>query len=269
MKLAMDNLIPLLEEASSGLLDLAQQGEVRSEGNAVLIEYEFYDDDVFRNASALAGAFERMKQSQRLITARSGSPWEGAGMDRHTWIEYHYSYYVVTLVSLVDIALVLTNSVFRLGNRERDCKSDIITRNWWVAQTPVKDAIAELAKLVQPHKEGRNVHVHRGKIQPIAEVMGSKLLDQLKIFSFVDWAGKPVVPREKLEQGYGIELPKISVRLEQERTELRSRLVAVLDGLYPVYRQKSGELHEKWKADIEQKSKAKAPIKREYSPRKH
>ena len=90
MKLAMDNLIPLLEEAKAGLLDLAQQGEVRSEGNATLPEYEYYDDDVFRNASALVDAFERMKQSQKLIAASGGNPWEGAGIDRHTWIEYHY-----------------------------------------------------------------------------------------------------------------------------------------------------------------------------------
>jgi hypothetical protein len=136
MKLAMENVVPLLEEAKFGLVALAEKSEVRREGEATLLEYEFYDDDVFRNAGAAVEALDRLGQSQRLIEAASKGSWEGSGLDRHMWIEYHYSYYIVTFVSLADIALVLTNSAFRLGNRERDCKPDTITRNWWVAQTP-------------------------------------------------------------------------------------------------------------------------------------
>ena len=245
MKLAMQNLQPLLEEAGEELRKLTEQGEVRADGNASLLEYEFYDDDVFRIAGALAEGVERLEQSQRLIEAASESGWNGAGLDRHAWIEYHYSYYVVTLVSLADIALILANSVFRLGNRDRDCKPEIITRNWWVAQTPVKAALEEFAKFIQPYKEGRNQHVHHGRLQPIAQVMGSKLLDQLKLLSFVERVGKPVVPSAILEKGYSIEIPKISGRLDQERAEVVTRIVTVFDGLYPVYKQKSEELHER------------------------
>jgi hypothetical protein len=254
IKLAMENLRPLLEEAKGGLLGLAEQGEVRSEGDATLLEYEFYDDDVFRNASALVDAVERMEQSQGLIETAGKVSWEGAGLDRHTWIEYHYSYYVVTLVSLADIALILTNSVFRLGNRERDCRPDLITRNWWVASTAAKEALENLAKLIQPYKEGRNLHVHQGKLQAIAGVMGSKLLDQLKLFSFVERAGKPVVASAVLEKGYAIEIPKISGRLNQERAVIKDRIVAVLNALFPVYKLKSEELHEKWRPVIEKRA---------------
>ena len=256
VKLAMENLGPLLEEAGKGLLELGKAGEVRSEEDAALFEYEFYDDDVFRNAGAAVEAEERLEQSQRLIEAASNRSWDGAGLDRHTWIEYHYSYYVVTLVSLADIALVLTNSVFRLGNRERDCRADLITRNWWVAQTPAKQALDDLAGLILPYREGRNLHVHRGRLQAISEVMGSKLLDQLKLFSFVDRAGRPVVPSAILEKGYAIEIPKISGRLDQVRTDVRAKLVTVFDALYPVYKQQSKGLHEKWRPVIDQKAKA-------------
>jgi hypothetical protein len=262
IKLAMENLRPLLEEAGDGLRALTEKGEVRSEGDATLLEYEFYDDDVFRNAGALVDAVERLEQSQRLIETATKSGWDGGGLDRHTWIEYNYSYYVVTLVSLADIALVLANSVFRLGNRERDCKPDLITRNLWVAQTPAKVALEELAKLVQPYKEGRNLHVHRGRLQAIAEVMGSKLLDQLKLFSFVERAGKPVVASAILEKGYSIEIPKISNRLDRERPAVEARVVAIFDGLYPVYKQKSDELHEKWRPVIEKKIEMASLAKR-------
>jgi hypothetical protein len=261
IKLALENLRPLLEEAGEGLLELAQQGEVRSEGDATVLEYEFYDDDVFRNAGAAVDALERLEQSQRLIEAASKSTWDGAGFDRHTWIEYHYSYYVVTLVSLADIALVLTNSVFRLGNRERDCKPDLIARNWWVAQTPAKAALEDLATLIRPYREGRNLHVHRGRLQGIAKVMGSKLLDQLKLFSFVERVGKPVVASAVLEKGYSIEMPRISGRLEQERADVTARIVTVFDALYPVYKQKSEELHKKWRPVIEKKAELAGAVR--------
>jgi hypothetical protein len=256
IKLAMENLRPLLEEAKGGLLGLAEQGEVRSEGDATLLEYEFYDDDVFRNAFALVDAFERMEQSQRLLETAGKVSWDGAGLDRHTWIEYHYSYYVVTLVSLADIALILTNSVFRLGNRERDCRPDLIIRNWWVAGTSAKESLENLTKVIRPYKEGRNRHVHQGRPQAIAEVMGSKLLDQLKLFSFVDRAGKPVVASAILEKGYALEIPKISGRLDLESAEIKGRIVTVLDALFPVYKLKSEELHEKWRQVIEKRAKA-------------
>jgi hypothetical protein len=256
VKLVLENLRPLLDRAGKGLLQLAEQGEVRSKGNATLLEYEFYDDDVFRKAGTLIEAVERLEQSQRLIEVAGKQGWRGDAMDRHTWIEYHYAYYVVTLVSLADIALLLTNATFRLGNRERDCRPDLIVRNWWVAQTAAKDALEGLAKLIQPYKEGRNVHVHRGKLQPIAEVMNSKLLDHLKLLSFVERVGKPVVPSAILERGYRLEVPNISAALDRERAEVESRVAAVFDALFPVYKQKSEELHEKWRRVIERRTKA-------------
>lgn len=254
VKLALENLKPLLDEAQSELLERGEKGEVRCEGNALLLEYEFYDDDVFSKAGALIECMERMEQSQGLIETAGRPRWNGAGLDRHTWIEYNYSYYVVTVVSLADIALILTNSVFRLGLRERDCRQGSITGNWWVAQTPAKEALNNLARKIQPYREGRNLHVHHGRVQPIAEVMGSKLLDQLKLFSFVERVGKPVVPSEKLEKGYALEIPKIVARLEHERTEIKIRVVAVLDALFPIYKENAEKLQQKWRRVIEKKA---------------
>jgi hypothetical protein len=254
VKLALENLKPLLDEAQTELLQRGEQGEVRGEGNAVLLEYEFYDDDVFSKASALIDCVDRLEQTQRLIDVVGKPSWNGAGLDRHTWIEYHYSYYVVTVVSLADIALILTNSVFRLGLRERDCRQGLIAGNRWVAQTATKEALNNLANLIQPYREGRNIHVHHGRLQPIAEVMGSKLLDQLKLFSFVERAGKRVVPSAMVEKGYKMEVPKIVVKLEHERVEIKSRVLAVFDALFPIYKENAQELHQKWRRVIEKKT---------------
>lgn len=259
VKLALENIKPLLDEAQDDLIEVAKQGVVRREGDATLLEYEFYDDDVFSKAGALVECLDRLEQSQRLIETAGQSLWDAANLDRHTWIEYHYSFYVVTVVSLADISLMLTNSVFRLGISERDCKPSLITKNWWVAAQPdVKAALDDLSNLIKPYRVGRNLHVHQGKLQPIAKVMGSKMLDQLSLFSFVERAGKPVVPGTILAKGYSLEVPKITGRLEQERTEIRTRIEAVFDALFPVYKHKAEELHEKWRPVIEKKARMRA-----------
>ena len=251
VRLALENLRPLLKRAEVGLLKLAEKGQVRSEDDTTLPEHEFYDQDVFRKAGALVDAFDRLEQSQRLIETAPEAALHGAGLDRHTWIEYHYSYYLITIVSLADVALVLANGVFRLGNRERDCKQDLISRNWWVAQTPVKGALEGLAKLTRPHKEGRNRHVHWGRLQPIAEVMESKLLDQLKLYSFLQRVGKPVVASSILDQAYRLEITKISGTLDLERAQIEGGIVALFDALFPIYKSRSEELHQSWRRGME------------------
>jgi len=254
LKLALENIRPLLDEAQEVLERLAEQGEVRSDENVALREHAFYDDDVFSKAVVLMDCVDRLEQSQVLIDAVGKPGWSGAGLDRHTWIEYHYSYYAVTVVSLADIALILTNAVFRLGLRERDCKHSLIAGNWWVAKTPVKTALDNLAELIKPYRKGRNLHVHQGRLQPIAEVMGSKLLDQLKLFSFVERVGKPVVPSAAIEKGYELEVPRVVERLEQERTTIQAHIVAVLDVLHPIYKQKSEALHLAWLRAVEEEA---------------
>ncbi len=247
--LLLENLKPMLGEAGNALTKLAEEGEIRNREQVTLSEKEFYDYDVFRRFSKVIGAFERLEASQRIIEKAPRSSWESAGFDRHTWIEYHYSYYVLTLVSIADIATLLTNAVFRLGNRERDCKADIVIKNWWVTQTPAKGALEELSKLVNPHKAGRNIHVHRGELQSIAEVMGSEMLDRLELVSSAQRFGKPVADPVILDRAYEAEIQKIAGTLSQERSEICGSVVQLLDALFAVYAVKSAALRAKQKAE--------------------
>jgi hypothetical protein len=166
------NLQPLVETAGSKLTDLWKKGKWRNKGTSNFWEYEYYDYDVFTKLSSVTSATERLEQSQIFIrTFPKPRSYEKLRINQYTWIEYHYSNYIITLVGLFDIALTLTNSVFRLGNRERDCKADLISMNSWVVKTPVKQAIKDLDDLIKPHRESRNLHVHRGTLPDIATAM--------------------------------------------------------------------------------------------------
>lgn len=227
-KKVLDDLRPLLES------------EV-SKTNATTVELNgcvWYSDAIFTHTSAMQSAIENLERSQHFILSfpqpRRNSK---QGVRQHDWIEYHYSYYLITLVSLLDISLILTNAVFCLGNRERDCRFDLITENSWVARTPVASALDNVRKLVQPHKKGRNEFVHWGQAPKIASVMKSEYLKNLDRFSFIELCGKPVVDRKTLELAYKGQVKKISARLKVETDSIFDGVWKLFDKLEPIYDQ--------------------------------
>lgn len=247
-----NNLQPLLEAAGSKLKELWKEGKWRNKEPAKLLEYQWYDHNVFTQLSAIISATERLEQSQIFIrTFPKPRSYEKLRINQYTWIEYHYSNYIITLVGLFDIALILTNSVFRLGNQERDCKTDLITMNSWVANTPVQQALKNLDNLIKPHREGRNLHVHRGTVPDIATAMGEEELDLLKAISPVWLFGKLLIDRKIVDFTYKKHVGKICKALQTERNEIDNMIWQLFDNLLPIYVEKSTALHEKWRLIFE------------------
>lgn len=248
------NLRPLVDRAARELEALAQRGVVRSKAPPRLLEFEFYDYDVSYRASAVVSAVERLKQSQEFIKAfPRPRTYERRRINQHTWIEYHYSHFAITFVSLFDIALLLTNSVFRLGNRGEDCREHLIRKNRWVARTPVNAALRDLKKLIEPHKAGRNHHVHWGEVQSIAAELKSDDLDRLELISFARaLGGPPIIDARILDLAYKGHVKEICRRLEDARSEASAAIVQLFDRLLPIYTEKSNELREKWRKVLEQ-----------------
>lgn len=224
--------------------DEIKRGKVRKELKSVSGN-EWYHYDVFGHFVAITSGVDRLEQCQNFIrTFPRPRNYEKKGINQHTWIEYHYSYYVINLVSLFDIALRLTNSVFRLGNRERDCKPELIKMNSWVEQTPVKQALENLEQLIKPHKNARNLHVHRGKVPDIASVMKSDDLDLLKHLSFIQMRGfsVPFIDREIIDLAYKGHVKKICKKLQEERDNVHDVTWRLFDTLLPIYDEKSTAL---------------------------
>ena len=243
-KKVLDNHSPLIFKRE----DVIKRGKVRSDEKNELRECEWYHYDVFMNLLAIISGVGRLEKSQIFIrTFPLPRSYEKKGINQHTWIEYHYSHYVITLVSLFDIALRLTNSVFSIGNRERDCKPDLIMKNFWVKQTPVEQALADFDKLIKPHKDGRNLYVHRGKVLDIASVMKSDYLDRLKDLSSIQMLGfsEPFIGRENIDSEYKGHVKKICEKLQEERGNINDVIWRLFDTILPIYDEKSTALDEK------------------------
>lgn len=244
----LKNLQPVLEGSTKKLRKAISENKVRVKDESELWEHEWYSYEVFKCLSSLLNAVDRLRQSKIFIRKfpRPRS-YEKEGISQDIWIEYHYSYYVITLVSSFDIALILTNSVFRLGNQERDCKPNLILKNYWVRETPVKKSLIELNELIKPHRQDRNLHVHRGEMPNIALVMNSEKLDRLKLISLVQQLSEPRIDKNILDLAYNNQVKEISKRLNSETYKISTVLDKLFNGLMPVYVEKVKYLDEKWR----------------------
>lgn len=246
----MENIQPLLKLGADNIKKSAKKGKIQSKEKAELLEHQWYDYIVFFHLSSLLSGIERLQQTQNFIGSfPQPRKYQKKGINQYTWLEYHYSYYLATIVSLFDIALILTNSVFRLGNRDRDCKPDLIMNNSWVTQTPVKKTLSDLDQLVKPHREGRNLHLHRGQMPDIASKMKLEELDLLKIYSLVQMR-EPFIEQEFIDWGFKSATKEISQKLLEERHNVNNLIWRLLNDLYPIYDVKSTELHQKWNGII-------------------
>ena len=197
---------------------------------------ERYRVDVFQRAMAILNATERLEIC-RTFVRRFPSPrtYQKSGIGHHTWLEYHFGYYIILLVSLADVALILTNEVFGLGNQERNCKSDIIKSNDYIRGTKVKTALDALEVLVKPYRRVRNVHVHRGKSPDIPDLLNSEQLDQFMLTSKVALMSKPAKTPEILDLMFSGQAREIVQRMTGELDELQKVLSRLFDSILPTY----------------------------------
>jgi hypothetical protein len=203
-------------------------------GGGQLSKSVLYADAVFPFISALVSAFDHLERSQHFIKSfPQPRQNEEQGIRQHDWIEYHYSYYLITFVSLLDVSLRLTNAVFYLGNRERDCKFDLITENSWVAQTSVTSVLKEIRKLVEPFKTERNKFVHCGETPKFESIMESKNLKMLDRLSFIEIHGKAVVNKKTLQLAYKRQVIEILNKLKAK--SVFDEVSKLFNQLEPIY----------------------------------
>lgn len=233
----MERLRPQIKARIPKVREAARKGKVRIKDEYELSEQEWYDYEVFIHVSSIISTIDRLEQCQNFIKKfpRPRS-YEKEGITQDVWIEYHYSFYVISLVSLFDICLILTNAVFRLGNEEKNCKPDLIIKNSWVKDTSAKESLKKIEQLIKPHRHDRNLHVHRGKIPNIALVMDSEELDRIKLFSLVQRLDKPFIDKRLMDLVYNDETSKINSRLTEETNNIKISLSNLFDNILPVYR---------------------------------
>lgn len=229
---------PVIVKLSPKLLKRVQEtGEIRNKGPTVLESSEYYHVTVFQKASALISAVERLENSLTYIHKfPSPRTYEKKGIHQFSWLEYHYSYFVVTYDSLFDIALILTNTVFQLGISEKDCKPRIIEDNAWVKQTSVKASLVALEKIASIYGKKRNLFVHRGDIPDVKSITESDMLDLLKVYSTVHQHSEPIVPLDLIDNVFKYEGKKIIAELDDDVIKAWKAVARLFDSLLPIYK---------------------------------
>lgn len=116
MKRVFENVKPTFDRSAERLKKAALKGKIRAESEEAITESQSYQFDVFKRANAVLDCVYQLEDIRKFIK-RFPSPrtYEKEGISQYRWIEYHYSFFVVTLVSMRDTSLILVNAVFRLG----------------------------------------------------------------------------------------------------------------------------------------------------------
>jgi len=232
---------PVILKLSPKILKRVEEtGKIRNDGIEEIEASEYYHVSVFQKAAALISAVERLEHSlifiQKLPYPRR---YEKKGVHQFSWLEYHYSYFVITYDSLLDIALILTNTIFQLGNNERECKLSVVRDNEWVKRTPVKATIDTLEKLTSSYGKTRNLFLHRGESPSVKSVTESEMLDLLQVTFTVHQHSKPIVPLELVDRVFKWESKKVVDELNNDLIEAHDAIILFFDSLLPVYKNRA------------------------------
>lgn len=236
MNAVFENIRPTLNKSMDRFKKIAKRGKIRDRKENALNEYQSYNVNVFQRAHALLNCVYQLEDIRKFIK-RFPSPrtYERENISQYRWIEYHYSYFVITLVTLADTALILVNTVFRLGNPEKLCRAEVIKSNEWVKDTTVNRSLQRIDEITSRHRSVRNLSVHRGKAPELYKIFKSDLLDYLNLYSFVNLHAESIVDKRLLDFAFKGEIKKICESLDKEFDAAKDAIWKLFDSLTPIY----------------------------------
>jgi hypothetical protein len=202
-----------------------------------LSELEQYLISVFRWTARLADSFRRLEHVRAYLAHfRILKQYNETGIKRMDYIKYHYSNHAVILLGIFDLALILTNSVFRLGIPERQCRPEIVIENSWVRRRGIDKSLRELNSAVEHLREPRNVFIHRGYPRDTEDL---SCLTGVEIFLKADNSSTIMSPsrvRPAYERVFKQERLRILDELDKQEEPVFNISMELLTGLHPVYK---------------------------------
>ena len=154
------------------------------------------------------------------------------------WIMYNYEHYTVVYQTILEVALLLTNEVFGLGNPYRKCSYSTVCDNTRINGTSVHCILGKLKDTTNKHRGRKNLLVHRGeRIRPPLDTVD--LIDSTEVINMAIKLGIEIGgEREELPVEFLLihsqkELIEI---MEKECTEIESQVEDLFSALLPYYR---------------------------------
>jgi hypothetical protein len=198
-------------------------------------ELEEYSFTVMGWIHRLLNCFKALEHTRVYISHFMSNKWyREAGIVQSNYINYHYVKYAITVVTIMDVSLILTNYTLRLGNPEKLCYLDSIMRNSWVISSNIDKALNKLSRIVEQWREPRNLFIHRGW-----EIY-REVLTALEGYELTQGKGKGMlfkaISSHRIKFLYKSELSKILKEFDQIETPLFDAVIELLSKLLPVYK---------------------------------
>ena len=197
-------------------------------------ELEKYSLSVMGWIHRLSNCFKSLEHTRVYMDHFRSNKWyREAGIVKSNYINYHYFKYVITVVTIMDVCLILTNDTFRLGNPERLCYFENIIKNSWVSSSKVGKELKKLSKLVEPWREPRNLYIHRGwemYRERLTALEGYELLQEKGVLDRIR-----TIPSHRIKSTYKTELSEIYKEFDTIEAPLFDAVMGFLSKLLPVY----------------------------------
>jgi hypothetical protein len=201
-----------------------------------------YKLGVFDAISALIQSFDLLTQSRRLTTLMPADKYlKALNFNRHEWLEYHISTFLITFATVGDEALLLVSEIQCLGIDPKNCRAGIVKSNKWVKDTIIPTKLDAIEHVIKLHRGQRNALVHQGKLPSLGSLFESNTLDHLKRVSFVLQHKPDSLPEEmriKCNAGYVNELAKIDKVLRTKLDQLQTAVMKLLTEMHKFYSQR-------------------------------
>jgi hypothetical protein len=214
-------------------------------GQIELPPHRYYSAEVLEVLKPIYETLDRCRWSAAFVkTFPSADRYEGQGITRNLWIEYHYANFAVAYSSFRDLSLLLINQVFRLGIPPRLVSPESVLSNSWVADTAVPTAVKQVISLAATHQTLRNLYVHRGKIPDVAAILEDEDFRDLSLISFTNQYSDFVsgAERKLIASAYRMVGTDLQVRMKAEIELMDSALAELFSVLFELYQSKYKEL---------------------------
>jgi hypothetical protein len=237
----LDDLKPLISRTRDAIpSDPKKLAEWRENNRASLSPSDHYLMQVFDRTNNLMHVINRLRRARYLL-GRSPRPYNirALSFNRGDWSDYHFFVYTTSLASVLDCALLLIATVFRLGLPPRYCTFDLITQHHRLAASNLPKHLRSLKKSLWHHIQRRHRYLHRGEESNIGELTDPDAFLYLRAATLVadafhhEFAYDGEIPAPILSNWWRLEFRQLRPLLEQSERDVFAKVSQVLDSLQP------------------------------------
>lgn len=232
------NYIPLVEKINAQLGGFEEAFKKRNVPKKInFTPHEKYRFLVFSKLIAFSNIYRNLKYSHIYISEfHSPKKLEKYGIHKFDFLTYHYTAHILSYVSILDIALILTNAVLQLGLSDEECKYKVVTSKAGIPS--IQSDLDKIGAAVRRHKTTRNQFLHHGKLPNIIDINNSDVLYFLQLLKSQSKKVKQLNSdyKEGINYLYEAEAKDILDKLSTDVTEIENVISGFLNHLLAAYK---------------------------------